>query len=252
VSSIFFRGVGPGGYDIYGVKFANGSADLRMLLDADGKVEDILFHPSGNGEPGRFAACSEEPRLKPAGNGAPITIILYNNSGDDIQLYSLDASGSRTARGTLSDSMTSTFLTTVDSPWIVTDRAGQCLEIMLPGLQTRYHMVERGGGAAEYARRITPLSGSEEMLRQYIEGIARGQPIYDRMTAQLAAQTNQQLPFDRAILGRLGALRALTFRGVTALGADIYVGHFANGSAEWRIGLARDGSIGRIALGPQY
>jgi hypothetical protein len=27
--------------------------------------------------------------------------------------------------------------------------------------------------------------------------------------------------------------------------------HFANGSAEWRIGLAKDGTIGRIALGPQ-
>jgi hypothetical protein len=26
--------------------------------------------------------------------------------------------------------------------------------------------------------------------------------------------------------------------------------HFANGTAEWRIGLTRDGSINRIALGP--
>jgi hypothetical protein len=27
--------------------------------------------------------------------------------------------------------------------------------------------------------------------------------------------------------------------------------HFANGTAEWRIGLAKDGTIARIALGPQ-
>jgi hypothetical protein len=27
--------------------------------------------------------------------------------------------------------------------------------------------------------------------------------------------------------------------------------HFANGSAEFRIGLVKDGAIGRIALGPQ-
>jgi hypothetical protein len=27
---------------------------------------------------------------------------------------------------------------------------------------------------------------------------------------------------------------------------------FANGSAEWRIGLAKQGRIGRFALGPQY
>jgi hypothetical protein len=28
--------------------------------------------------------------------------------------------------------------------------------------------------------------------------------------------------------------------------------YFAGGSAEWRIGLTKDGKIGRLALGPQY
>ena len=69
------------------------------------------------------------------------------------------------------------------------------------------------------------------------------------MTPEVAAQTRQQLPFDQAILARLGALRALSFRGVSALGSDIYIVHFANGTAEWRIGLVKDGTIGRIALG---
>ena len=89
------------------------------------------------------------------------------------------------------------------------------------------------------------------MLRQYIEALVRGEPNYDRMTAEVAAQTRQQLPFDQAILSRLGALRAMSFRGVTGMGNDIYMAHFANGTAEWRIGLAKDGAIGRIALGPQ-
>ena len=53
VESIFFRGVGPGGYDIYGVKFANGSAEFRVLLGADGKVDDVIFRPDGNDAPGR-------------------------------------------------------------------------------------------------------------------------------------------------------------------------------------------------------
>ena len=44
----------------------------------------------------------------------------------------------------------------------------------------------------------------------------------------------------------------MSFRGVSGLGSDVYVVQFANGSAEWRIGLAKDGTIGRIALGPQY
>ena len=44
----------------------------------------------------------------------------------------------------------------------------------------------------------------------------------------------------------------MSFRGVSALGSDVYIAQFANGSAEWRIGLLKDGTIGRIALGPQY
>jgi hypothetical protein len=37
----------------------------------------------------------------------------------------------------------------------------------------------------------------------------------------------------------------MSFRGVTSMGND------ANGTAERRIGLLKDGTIGRIALGPQ-
>src|SRR5262249_14974185 len=35
LQSLFFRGVGPGGYDIYGAQFVNGSADFRLGLAAD-------------------------------------------------------------------------------------------------------------------------------------------------------------------------------------------------------------------------
>ena len=151
--------------------------------------------------------------------------------------------------------MSSQVLTTVDSPWVVADASGKCLEIVLPGTAARVITGSRGrrGGQPEHpaSRRTAPLAGSEEMLRQYIEAVGRGEPNYDRMTAEVAAQTRQQLPFNQAILTRLGALRAMSFRGVTSMGNDIYMAHFANGSAEWRIGLVKDGTIGRIALGPQ-
>jgi hypothetical protein len=102
------------------------------------------------------------------------------------------------------------------------------------------------------AARSTPKAGSEDMLRQYIEALGRGEPDYDHMTTEVAAQTRQSLGVDQAIVARLGALRALSFRGVSPLGSDIYTVHFANGSAEWRIALARNGTIGRIAPGPAY
>ena len=147
--------------------------------------------------------------------------------------------------------MTFPVTTNVDSPWVIADQAGKSLEIVLPGQQTRFHTVEasgRPGGASP----TVPLAGSEATLRLYIEAVGRGEPDYDRMTSEVAAQTRQQLPFNQAIVSRLGALRAMSFRGVSGLGSDIYIAQFANGSAEWRIGLLKDGTIGQIASGPQY
>jgi beta-lactamase regulating signal transducer with metallopeptidase domain len=256
VESIFFRGVGPGGYDIYGVKFANGFAEFRLLLGADGKADDVIFRPDGNDALGGVVACFAESSLKSEAETAPISVLFYNGTGRDIQIYRLDAEGKRTAQGTIGDDMSSSVLTYVDSPWLVADSSGKCLEIVLPGQRTRYHTVEgsQANGQPErpVSSRTAPMAGSDEMLRRYIEALGRGEPDYDRMTSEVAAQTRWQLPLNRAILTRLGALRAVSFRGVSSLGSDIYMAHFANGTAEWRIGLVKDGTIGRIALGPQY
>jgi hypothetical protein len=235
------------------VKLAGGCAEFRLLLGADGKADDVIFRPDGNDMPGGVVACSDEPGLRSLGETAPIRLMFYNGSGGDIQLYRIDAEGKRNAGGTIGENMSSAIQTHVDSPWVVADASGKCLEIVRPGQHTRYHTVEGSGGQPERRTppRVAPLAGSEAMLRQYIEALGRGEPNYDRMTSEVAMQTRAQLPFDRAILNKLGALRAVSFRGVTGFGSDIYMAHFANGSAEWRIGLARDGTIGRIALGPQ-
>jgi hypothetical protein len=251
VESIFFRGVGPGGYDIYGVKFAKGFAEIRLLLGADGKAEDVIFRPDGDEARGGFAACSAESGLKAKDDGAPIQLSIYNGSGGDLQLFRLDADGKRQARGTIGEDTTLPFTTFVGSPWIVADASGKCLEVVLPGQHTRFHSV---GTEPERVvpPRTTPQAGSEAMLRQYIEGLARGTPDYDRMTPEIAAYTRRQLPFNQAIFARLGALRSMSFRAVSPMGSDIYIAHFANGSAEFRIALVKDGAIGRFALGPQY
>ena len=145
-------------------------------------------------------------------------------------------------------------LTTVNNPWVIADKSGRCLEILVPGRQTRFHNVEAsnlGARLGRAARRAVPIANGEEMLRRYIEGVGKGQPDYEHMTSEVADITRQQLPFDQAILARLGALRAVSFRGVTALDSDIYIAQFANGSAEWRIGV-RNGTITKIALGPNF
>jgi bla regulator protein blaR1 len=251
VESIYFRGVGPGGYDIYGVKFAKGFAEFRFLLGADGKAEDVIFRPDGDETRGGIAACSGESGLKARDDSAPIQLSIYNGSGGDLQLFRLDADGKRQARGTISEDMTLPFTTFVGSPWVIADASGKCLEVVLPGQHTRFHTV---GTEPERAvsPRTTPQPGSEAMLRQYIEALARGTPDYDRMTPEVAAYTRRQLPFNQAIFTRLGALRSMSFRAVSPMGSDIYIAHFTNGSAEFRIALVKDGAIGRFALGPQY
>jgi beta-lactamase regulating signal transducer with metallopeptidase domain len=256
VESIFFRGVGPGGYDIYGVKFANGLGEFRLLIAPDGTVEDLLFRPDGDDTPGGIAGCADESTLKSAPDTAPIKLMLFNESGAEVTLYSVDFAGHRTRHATIGNEMTVSVLTHVARPWIVADPSGKCLEIIWPGQRTRYlafgspHTEDRQ--ARPSGARRTPAVGAEDALRRYIEEVARGEPTYDRMTAEVAGETRRQLMLNQAVLKKLGPLRAISFRGVTSFGSDIYIAHFAHGSAEWRIALVRDGRIGRLALGPAY
>lgn len=254
LESIFFRGVGPGGYDIYGAKFANGTAEFRLLLEPDGKVGDVTFRADGNDELGGIVPCAEEANVRGHAGTSPIRIMLYNELGDDIQVFNLDADGNRKAQSVVRPNMSWTATTTVNSPWMIADKSGRCLEVLMPGRQTRFHNVEAtslGARPGRAARRAVPIANGEEMLRRYIEGVGKGQPDYEHMTSEVADITRQQLPFDQAILARLGALRAVSFRGVTALDSDIYIAQFANGSAEWRIGV-RNGTVTKIALGPNF
>jgi hypothetical protein len=45
LESTTFKGVGPGGADIYEVKFEHGSMEWRIMLEPDGKVAGINLRP---------------------------------------------------------------------------------------------------------------------------------------------------------------------------------------------------------------
>jgi hypothetical protein len=255
VESVFFRGVGPGGYDIYGAKLARGLAEFRVRLAPQGNIEDIVFRPDGDSTPGEVLTCAQEQTLKAAQGTVPIQLLLYNDSGADIRAVALDGDGGRSHDLLIGDERSAPFLAHIGQPWVVTDAAGQCLEIIMPGQRTRFLTIPaaaREQAAQPVPQRRSPVAGSEQALHEYIDSLARGTPKYDDMTPQVAAYTRQQLLLNRAVLARLGTLRAMSFRAVTANGNDLYIAHFTNGSAEWRIGLVRQDKIGRIALGPQY
>ena len=255
VRSVFFRGVGPGGYDIYGAQFANGAAEFRLSVAADEKIDDLLFRPNGDDTPGDVLACAQEAALQATTGTAPIRLTLFNESGGEIRLYGINSDGTHQLHGTIGADRTRVFLTNSGRPLVVADAAGKCLEILVPGLRTRFLLVQSDRPGAEPgwpSRRVAPRAGSEEALRQHIEALARGEPRYEMMSEEAAAETRQQLLLQQAILARLGPLRAMSFRAATQLDSDVYMAQFANGAAEWRIRLLKDGRIGGLALGPQY
>jgi hypothetical protein len=255
VESVFFRGVGPGGYDIYGAQFAGGLGEFRVRLGADGNIEDIGFRGDGDSTPGGILTCAQEQTLQAAGATVPIQLFIYNASGVDIRAFALDGDGKRSRALTIGDDRPTSFLARVGQPWVFTDASGQCLEIIMPGQSTRYLTLPadaRGQAGRPAPLRRSPVPGSEQALREYIDALGRGAPNYDDMTPQVATNTRQQLLLYRAVLAKLGTLRAMSFRGVTAADNDVYIAHFSNGSAEWRIGLVKERKIGRISLGPQF
>jgi D-alanyl-D-alanine carboxypeptidase len=93
-----------------------------------------------------------------------------------------------------------------------------------------------------------PAPGSEAALRRDLDELRRGQPSYDQMSPELADATRHQLPAIQSLLAGLGALQAVTFKGVGPGGADIYEVAFANGKTEWRISMAADGKIEGVSF----
>jgi beta-lactamase regulating signal transducer with metallopeptidase domain len=252
LQSLFFRGVGPFGLDIYGGKFANGLAELRIDLATDGTVADFNFRLDGDGTPGGVAACALEPTLHAAPNAAPITLSLTNRSGADLRLFWLDQAGRRQSQGTLANSASIDMPTSVIRPLVIADQTGQCREIVLPGQLTRFYAVQAGAPppGPSAVPRAAPIPGSDEALQRHIEGLSRGAPDYASMTPEAATATRQQLPQQQAILDTLGAVQAMLFRGVSPGGSDVYMVRFANGSAIWQIEIVDDGRIAAVVLGP--
>src|SRR5262249_27466049 len=149
---------------------------------------DVLFRPNGDATPGDVLACGQEAKRRPAPGGAPIKMNMFNESGASIRLFALDEAGPRTPRATIEDTRGGRILTRGGTPGIVTTAGGQCIEIVMPGMQTRFHQVQAGEGPRRpLPPRVSPLPNSEETLRRYIDELGRGAPDYARMTPDIAA-----------------------------------------------------------------
>jgi hypothetical protein len=89
----------------------------------------------------------------------------------------------------------------------------------------------------------TPMPAAKTALLQMVDDLRRSPPTYQRMSPQLAEKMRRQLPELQSTLEALGALEQVFFRAITPTGQDVYVVKFANGTGEFRIEVAADGTI---------
>ena len=95
-----------------------------------------------------------------------------------------------------------------------------------------------------------PAPGTEAALRQHIEAIGAGKPLYDMMVPTLAAAVKTQLPVVQGRMTQLGAIRTIAFKAVTQNGLDNFVVTYENGPAEYIIGLLPDGKAASLVMRP--
>lgn len=103
---------------------------------------------------------------------------------------------------------------------------------------------------AERIRDKRPVENSKALLREVIEQHQRGEPDYERMAPPLAALAREQSDMIKADLDRMGPLKDLSFKGVTAEGWDVYDVSFDYGNLEWSFILAADGKFSGMFIRP--
>jgi len=99
--------------------------------------------------------------------------------------------------------------------------------------------------------RTTPLPGGAEAVRRNIEELVRGTPNYDLMSADAASITRAQLPKLQADISKLGAIKTVTFNGVSPWdGLDVYDVTLADGALQSGIFVTPDGKIASVWVRP--
>ncbi len=101
----------------------------------------------------------------------------------------------------------------------------------------------------EVQRRIReqkPMPGGEAVLRQVILEQIKGKPDLEKMAPALAALAEEQKSFLQVELEPAGELIALTFKGVSQAGLDIYEVDFEHGKFEWGFALTHRGRISHL------
>jgi DNA-binding transcriptional MerR regulator len=92
------------------------------------------------------------------------------------------------------------------------------------------------------------LPQGEAILQRVIEQHQRGEPDLEGMSPALAALVEEQKDFIQDELGEAGPLKAVSFKGVSRDGLDIYDVEFENAKIEWGFAVTHRGKISHLYL----
>jgi hypothetical protein len=101
-----------------------------------------------------------------------------------------------------------------------------------------------------FAPRSTPLPGTEAAARQFIAGLASGNPDYASMTPEFAKFNREKLPMTRQMFLPLGELRSTKFEGAGMMGGDEYRVSFAKGAMIVDVMLNSEGKVAGAMMRP--
>jgi D-alanyl-D-alanine-carboxypeptidase/D-alanyl-D-alanine-endopeptidase len=93
-----------------------------------------------------------------------------------------------------------------------------------------------------------PFPESEAMVRGQIDQLQRREPDFDELTPEFAEIARPRAEHIETLLGSLGALQSVTFKGVGPGGFDKYDVKFERGAIDWRILIDGNGKIASETL----
>lgn len=247
-----FAGVAADGLDVFDAQFAWGSARFRVLLDSDRTVKRLAFRWYGDDTPGAYVPCGAEiPTGEPAG-ALSIDVTLINHSEGPVNAYLVGPDGERRFQSSFEPDTRGEVATKLDRPIVITDKAGDCIGIVLPGRATRVTEVRGSENGAVLGAPLihdTPDPQSQTRLLDYMAAVRDGRIDETMLTRSMARNGRERLAVWQRMLTDLGRFESLRFIGGDSAVGDRFRARFSNGELDWRIVTAADGRISSLAVG---
>ncbi|MGJ5132067.1 DUF3471 domain-containing protein [Bradyrhizobium oligotrophicum] len=247
-----FAGVAADGFDLFELRFARATAQIRLLSDEPGVIRRLVVRWHGGEGAGSYASC-DLPRGTPKqADALPIDVTFVNHTASTVRLYLLVAEGEQKLLGAIEPNGRGEIPTWQDRSILATGDGGACIGVVVPGILTRVTEIrsaDKGSVLAAPAVHGEADPQSSSRLVSYMAMIREGRIDDTLMSGPMARNGRETLAMTQSILTRLGVLESIHFVDGNSAQGDRLRARFSNGQVDWRIVTAADGRIVDLGLG---